>query len=264
MPTLREIQQQFAAAVYDNDSSLAPHICETDGILAHQRLSIYRASVIGIQSDALASVYPVLDQLVGERFFSTLCKAYLSTNSSPSGDLHQLGKNMDTFLQNYSAVDSLPYLPDIAKIEWAYHQAFHAANDLDFSFEDFGEVPPEKQNQLVFGLSNSLTLIQSPWPIDHIWAANQKDNNEAEQIIDLNEGGSNILVWRHYRHVELIPLPAEQWAFLSAVKNRRTLGQMLEQPSLSPFISTALPLCIQAKWITHFHLQAPLKPNSKS
>ena len=45
-----------------------------------------------------------------------------------SGDLNELGAHLADFLPAFPPAQSLPYLPDVARLEWLAHQAHYAAD----------------------------------------------------------------------------------------------------------------------------------------
>ncbi len=255
MPTLRELQQQFAAAVFHGDTALQDHIVSTEAASAAERIAIYRASVLGIQSDALAAIYPVVQQLVGEKFFTAMAHTYLQQHPSPSGDLHQLGEQMGDFLGDYAPAASLPYLADTARLEWACHRAFHAADDPTFDFTAFAEIPAEQQGALVFSPSHSLQTLDSPWPVHRIWAMHQDDAEQQQQKIDLDEGDAKLLVSRPQRSLEITPLSDPQWTFIQQIRQGATLNTLLADDSLASHVPELLPQAISQGWVVHFRLE---------
>ncbi|WP_259732207.1 MULTISPECIES: hypothetical protein [Synechococcales] len=66
-------------------------------------------------------------------------------------------------------------------------------NGLDLAA--LARVAPEQWEQLVFQLPQASALLESAYPVDRIWAANQPDATEPEAI-DLDEGGATLFIWR--------------------------------------------------------------------
>lgn len=263
MPTLHEIQQQFAAFVYEDESKdggknirqLEAEIVgenPTDGnISPYERLSLYRSSILGIQTDGLAAIYPVTRQLVGEKFFTAMASAYLREHPSPSGDLHRLGEQLANFIDDYSPAESLPYLGDTARLEWALHKAFHASDDPAFDFSHFAEIPPEDQGRLLFQLSHSAHLLHSPWPVHEIWGMHQ---GQSSDTVDLDSGGAWLLIYRQHRELKVTPLTETTFQLLQRWQAQIPLGHLLDDETLATEIPSLLPLAIDHGWITGFAL----------
>src|SRR6185436_9928463 len=81
--------------------------------------------------DALAAVYPVVQRLLGQGFFEYACDAFIRRHPPRSGNLHDFGAEFAEFLAGFEAASTLTYLPDTARLEWSWHVAFHAADQIE-------------------------------------------------------------------------------------------------------------------------------------
>src|SRR5512145_377607 len=130
MPSLPELQIAFARGVFDPDDAAIAEFVVPAGMSAAARLAVYRRNVLGNYAAALRDVYPVLLRLVGESFFDRLVRDYATQIPSRSGDLHDFGGELCAFLEALPAARDLPYLADVARLEWAVHRTFHARHAL--------------------------------------------------------------------------------------------------------------------------------------
>lgn len=224
MPKLAELQREFAAAVWeDRAETMAPWL--RDGRFSGARLfRIYRNNVFISLTSALAAVYPVVHRLVGEGFFKYAMDAFIRTHPPQSGNLHDFGAGLAEFLAAFPACAELGYLPDVARLEWAYHRVFHAAAPA-FDVAALAAVPSEHYAALRFGLSPAARLIASPYPLLAIWRANQPESPDAS--VDLDTGGERLMVFRRDLEVEFKRLSAGEYALLAAGQ----LGAALQEAS---------------------------------
>jgi hypothetical protein len=226
MPTLPELQRDFVAAVFDEDSERFPGEVR-DGRFSGARLfQIYRNNVFLSLTGALAAVYPVVQRLVGEGFFNYLADGFIRAHRPRSGNLHDFGGALAEFLAGFPACAGYGYLPDVARLEWAYHQVFHAAAPA-FDLSALRAVPPEHYGALRFDLSPAARLIASDYPLLAIWRANQPGANDA--AIDLDAGGERLLVFRRALEVEFKLLAAGEYTLLDALRNGATLAHASER-----------------------------------
>ncbi len=145
MPRLRELQLGFAAALLDGaGDDFARHV-RAVGLTGARRLQVYRNNTVLNLTGALAAVYPVTRRLVGEGFFQYTAACYIARHPSRSGDLHEFGEHFPLFLQSFAPVAALTYLPDVARLEWAYHQVFHAASHPPLDLAALARVPAERR-----------------------------------------------------------------------------------------------------------------------
>ena len=91
MPSLRELQTQFAAAVLADTGDRG------------ERIAIYRNTIFANYRNALGATYPVVLQLVGRPFFDAAVDAYVLTHPSTGGDLNVYGDRSRRFPGKLSA-----------------------------------------------------------------------------------------------------------------------------------------------------------------
>lgn len=171
---LAALQREFLAAMRGDPSALARHVREHGRPpLATTRIAVYRNAVRANQRGALAAAFPVVEQMVGPAFFNEAADRCLSAHPSDSGDLHDLGAAFPGFLSEYSHAAELPYLGDLAALEWALHRAFHAADATPVGVEALAAVPADALDRLVLVPTAGAALIASAWPILTLWRAHQ-------------------------------------------------------------------------------------------
>ena len=165
--------------------------------------AIYRAGYLASLTEALRDVYPVCDRLVGADCFTALARSYLPQHPSVSADLHCYGAGFAGFLLGFLA--DLPYLPDVARLEWLAHEAFHAADAPPLDLTRLAAVPAANHALLRFHLHPSVRLMRSDFPVHRIWQVNQPDWTGAESV-NLDEGGVALAVYREALEITLLPL----------------------------------------------------------
>ncbi|MCB1769327.1 MAG: putative DNA-binding domain-containing protein [Candidatus Competibacteraceae bacterium] len=208
---LRELQLGFANAVLDGaEDNFDRHIraAELSGV---RRLQVYRNNTLLSLTGALEAVYPVVRHLVGEEFFRYAAAQYIARHPSRSGDLHEFGEHFPLFLQAFAPAADVVYLPEVARLEWAYHQVFHAADHRPLDVAALAQVPVERQGELRFELHPAARLLESAFPILRIWQVNQDDEG-SDATVDLREGGVKLLVIRR-ENLEIEFQPMEEGAF---------------------------------------------------
>ena len=125
------------------------------------------------------------------------------------------------FLTGFEPARELAYLPDVARLEWAWHRAFHAADQAPLALERLAAVPPEQYGKLRFRLHPSVQLIASDYPILRIWQVNQPEY-AGNVAVNLADGGVRLLVARRELEVVIESLSVGDDALLRAfVAGRR-------------------------------------------
>ena len=225
MSTLHNLQNQFSTAVLSNgqsDSGVSNNSFDIEEALiagplaANRRLNIYRNNVTISLRNALKAVYPVIYKLVGKEFFDAMAKDYIIKHPSRSGNLHDFGDKLSSFIARFAPAGELVYLADVAKLEWAYHRVFHAQNSPPFDLQKLQEVAAANYGDLCFTLSPACRLLRSPYPILRIWQANQDFATNSSGTISLDEGETLLLVAREGLDIAFHLLSPTEFSFLEA------------------------------------------------
>ena len=244
MPRLRELQLGLVSALLDGDEGdFARHI-RAAGLPGARRLQVYRNNTVLGLTDALAAVYPVTRRLVGAEFFQYAAAQYITRHPSRSGDLHEFGEHFPLFLQSFAPAAELAYLPDVARLEWAYHQVFHAASHPPLDVAALARVPAERQGKLHFQIHPAARLLESAFPILRIWQVNQ-DNYPGDPTVDLAEGGVKLLIVRRENlDIEFQVLEDGEFSLLRALTTDGDFAMACEQ-AMAAQPTFDLPACFQ-------------------
>ena len=191
-------------------------------------LDIYRNNYRGNLHDALAGAYPVIQQLVGDDFFRYLSRAFVAQYPSRSANLHHYGAELASFIATFAPARDLVYLPDVAALEWACHQAYFADDADILDLNELAQVPPEAYSELVLHIHPSSRLLYSGYPVAAIWHAHQPGAS-GDFNIDLNAGPCHALVSRDRDVVVVTELAAAAAAWLQRIQAGSTLGEATEQ-----------------------------------
>ncbi len=223
MSALRDLQQDFMAAVFSEKKvALARHLVGTASESAW-RIDIYRNNAVSNLSSALESAYPIIVKLVGAEFFRYAAQEYISRYPSVSGDLHVFGEAFGAFLAAFPPAAQLPYLPDVARLEWLCHKAYFAADHAPLALDRLKQVAPEHYGSLQFRLNPACALFESAFPAERIWQVNQ-DHYTGEQTLDLSSGAATALVKREMYRVVVSALPRSEWNGLHALSTGHTFA----------------------------------------
>ena len=160
MPDLMDCQRDLAGALNDKrESARAMRWLAGDASLTERRLAIYRANVEAAANKALSAAYPVIRQVVGGARFDDLARAYQRHAPSRSGDLNELGSAFTDFIADNDGARSLPYLPDLARLEWAAHRAYGAADAEALDADALAQLPVHRQSMIRFSWAAGTALI---------------------------------------------------------------------------------------------------------
>lgn len=190
---------------------------------ANIAIEIYRNNYRGNLHDTLAGAYPVIEQLVGKDFFRYMTRYYIGQYSSRSGNLHHYGLEMANFVASFEPAKGLPYLHDVAALEWACHRAYFADNDAMLDIEKLALIRPDQYSDLVLYTRQSCCLVHSRYPIAAIWHAHQPGAS-VDFHINLDSGLGSALVSRKNDVVIVNELTDADSAWLEGIQAGIPLG----------------------------------------
>ena len=234
MPPLLEAQRRFA------DALLA------DGAPASWGISVYRGNILGNGSSALAIAYPIVRKIVGAEFFDAMAQHFLRAHRSRSGDLHACGAELPDFLESYALTADLPYLPDVARMEWFAHRAYYAPEAPPFDPVVLADLTAEQLETLRLMLAPSCTLLRSRWPLARLWEIHQ-DDFRGEFSVDLDSGPDHVVIHRPRWQVSVRSVAPGEFRFLRGAEVGEMLGVALATAtSMDPSFD---PSGVLARWV---------------
>ena len=222
MPSLRDTQIGFAQAMFADPAADWLATIQPGLFGAQRHLQVYRHNITASLTAALAAVYPAIRRLGGQGFFDYVADAFVREVPPRSGNLHDFGAEFADFLQRLPAAAGVPYLADVARLEWAYHRAYHAADAAALDVTALAAITPDEYAQLRFRLHPSAQLLASDYPLLRIWQINQPDY-AGNDSVDLGEGADRLLVLRPALDVGIVRLTSAEFDFLSACAVGATL-----------------------------------------
>lgn len=218
-------ESEFTAGLVAAAPALPQGLKAWNGSLPAKRFAVYRNNMRGALVEALAVRYPVVQRLVGEEFFRVMAREFALSNLPASPVLINYGPEMPDFIAGFQPAAGLPYLADVARLESAYWQAYHAADDTPAGDDLFRSLDPlslaERRVHFIAGAH----VVPSRHPIVSIWEANAL---QAEvRPVDLAQT-EDALVSRPGLAVEVRRLPWGAAAFLSALMQGSMIGEAID------------------------------------
>ena len=174
MLALPDLQDAFRDALLDGKARRLLREIENRRIGAAGALAIYRNHVRISLTAALRTTFPVVCKLVDERFFAFAAHAYIQAQPPSAPCLAEYGSGFPDFLAGFAPCRGLPYLADVARLEWALNLAQIAPHASTLDRAALAALAPETLPRVVFAFAPSIRLLASSYAIDRIWFANQE------------------------------------------------------------------------------------------
>jgi hypothetical protein len=247
MSTLAQQQQALVAALFDWPAENAMKNIAARAMEPGARgLKAYQSNAHALAERALQAAYPVLTQLLGVESMGDLARAYWHAHPPVRGDVAQWGESLAAFMVGSSQLQDTPYLPDVARLEWALH-SMTTMEDATPDLNTLTLLSTQDLGMLCLRLAPGAAVLCSDWPVATIHAAHGENGPSFEEVGRLLQAraAEDAVVWRHgFKPCVRVALEGEA-ALLHALLAGRSLGQALDDvPHLD--VSQWLTVAVQS------------------
>ena len=189
---------------------------------AEKRYGVYRNNVTVSLVNALAAVFPATERITGSDFFAMMAREHVRTTPPTSPLLFEYGREFPNFIETYEHTSSMPWLADIARIERAWLDAYHAADAVPLSPDAFAAVPHERLAEVVLIPHPATHVLRSPFSALTIFSANRA--SDPVPRIDASRP-EDALITRPALNVVVRHLPPGGAPFLERLASGSSLGE---------------------------------------
>lgn len=212
-------QHDFATALLEPGALPPAGITTARGEVDPARFAVYRNNVFVSLTRALAQRFPVTERLVGAEFFRGMARAYAQDNTPATPLMFAYGADFPDFVAEFGPAAALTYLPDVARLEAAWTDAYHAADAVPLTPADLAGLGPSLETARLTP-HPAARLVVSDHPIGSIWAAHQGD--EVKPVPEWRP--ESVLVVRPQMEVRVHVLPAQDAGFAASLMQGASLG----------------------------------------
>lgn len=254
-------QAALARALLDPDQPCPPGLRAWNGSDPTRRLAVYRNNVLSSLVDALAQTFPVVQQLVGDEFFRAMAAVFVRQAPPRSRILAHYGGDLPAFIEQFAPARSVPYLADMARLELARVNAYHAADAPALASEAVGLAlaSAERMAELRLRCHPSLVVVDSHYAVVSLWAAHQGEG-ELLAMVDPDQAEAAIVL-RLGLDVLVLRAPPGSAEFVMAIGQGQNLGDAASRAASAHAdfdLSATLALLLGHDALTAIHLPQPL------
>jgi Putative DNA-binding domain len=258
-----EMQQETESGASTKERA-ASYITPNALLTSFERLEIYNRQYWFRLIDAVSDDFPALNTMLGAKRFNSMVLAYIHENPSTSWTLRDLGSKLPDWLTRHPEFTGKrhPLAIDIARLEWAYVEAFDRKKIAPLCAEDIQELGPDAR----IALQPHIQLLELRYPVDELVMAVHRATPETDIV-------SNAAMAKKQRN--RIPLPSmrrtpiflavhrfddlvyyrrierETFRMLSALRNGSSISDAIEIAfSGSDFAEVHLAMKVQ-EYFTH-------------
>ena len=205
-----------------------------DGAAFTRGLQAYQANAGALAERALAAAFPTLQELLSEDSFAHLARAFWRHAPPACGELGTWGEELAAFVAAAPDLADEPYLADVARLEWAVHQA-QATADAELDGDSLALLANSEPDQLWLRPRPGTQVLVSAHPVVSIWQAHRQtplpgeDRFAAVRDAFAAELAQTALIWRDGWQVQVVALDPADARLTQALRAGLSLGQALRQ-----------------------------------
>ena len=226
---LAALQARFAEALVRPDLAPLADLVDYPPAQWQRRFNVYRNTVHQGLASALAARFPVVERIVGKEYFRALALVFIERHPPSSPVLAEFGGDFAAFLKAFEPASALPYLADVARLEWLRSLAYHAADCTPIPISTLAAINRELLSNLTIDFAPSVFVTCSPFPVFSIWRTNTHDESVCQ--IEMVDNGEAALVTRPSLDVLVTPLAHAEVRFLEKLKCGAPLGDAFRDAS---------------------------------
>jgi len=188
---------------------------------AVKRFNIYRNNITVSLIDALAAIFPATQRITGVEFFRAMARFHIQATPPLSPLLFEYGHEFPDFIARYEYAQSMPWLADVASLERAWLDAFHAADIGVLTAEALAAFPSDALADAVFVPHPATRIVSSGFAAVSIFVANRTEDPVGSIDATTPE---DALITRPGLDVVVRRLPPGGAMFLTQLVSGETLG----------------------------------------
>jgi hypothetical protein len=217
------------------------YIKPNEQLTSFDRLEIYNRQYWFRVIGAVAEDFSALQAVVGTKKFDTLVLAYLRENPSTSFTLRNLGAKLPVWLESHPEFSSRRHqlALDVARLEWAYIEAYDGAADPPLSEADFASITGDSK----LSLQPHLQLLALRYPVDELVlavhqakpaadaasnAVSERRTKKRTRLPSMRRSATYLAVHRFDDTVYYRRLEREAFLLLSSLQKEMELGEAIE------------------------------------
>lgn len=218
-------QRALAAAILEPERRAPRFLVAASRSRVRNGLDVYRNNVVAGLLNVLAARFPAVRALAGDDSFFAIARDFLAAHPPRSPVLMGYGEGFPEFIRTPGAAACCHYMADIAALELARGQAYHAADAAPLTSEQWTQISTNALGEQRAVLHPSMSLVSSRFPIVSAWKTFVA--GEASESGLAAFGAEAALIVRPFLDVEVHALPAGGFASLHALAHGATIGEAL-------------------------------------
>ncbi|MBX3258929.1 MAG: putative DNA-binding domain-containing protein [Labilithrix sp.] len=190
-----------------------------------EQVDVYREQFWLRHVDVLRDDFASIRHALGDEAFERLARAYLEACPPASFSLRDLGEHMPRFLAERAPWSEDPFLAELAKVEWAFVDAFDGADAPPFDPASIAGRTEDEWPRARIVLHPALQRLSLAWP-SHDYRVAARKGGEPERP---ERRACRVVVYRGPELLHYLEVEADAAAMLDELARGAPLGEACER-----------------------------------
>ena len=238
MSALAEQQRALLQALWTRPGQTPPPLAALVDAPWQRGLAAYRTNAAALAERALLAAYPVVAALISADSFAPMARQFWFEHPPERGDLACWGAALPDFLAGEPQLADVPYLADVARVEWALHCSADAPDAAPFAPASFAMLTGHEPDRVTLRLPPGTVVLRSSWPVVSLVNAHLQQKPTFDTVAGRVQArtGEIALVWRQGLRPRLAACTDAEAALLEALLAGQSLLAALEAvDAVAPF-----------------------------
>jgi len=214
---------------------------------AIERVNIYADAYFYRLLDCLYEEFPATFAVVGSDNFAALVRDYLLACPPTEPSIFYAGRYLDSFLRNHPLAKRWPFISELARLERAILDVFHAADTSTLSDEAMRAIPSEQWPAIKFETHPAVEILRNEWRVADVLCAVESGRGWSQPA----HQKTAVLVWRQDAQVNYRDLEDMETRALALLSEGASFAAICEAIAALATGSDQVPLIgrLLARWL---------------
>jgi len=204
-----------------------------------EQVDVYREQFLLRHLDVLREDFLTLEHALGDERFEALASAYLQAFPPRSFSLRDLGVDLPRFVAEVAPWSEDPLLADLARVEWAFVDAFDAPDAPPLDLAGVSAVPEDAWPSVRLVLQPSVQRLALRYPAHEARLAVRSAGDGGARVARPAPAQTYLVVFRGKDRLQCLAVEPDAYALLDELARGTALGDACERVAAASGASSA-------------------------
>jgi len=207
-----------------------PSLLVKSHFLPEQLINIYRNNFVISLRELLEQLFPITQVLVGNEYFTQISRQFINDCPLKEPHLNHYGGNFVSYLDELEALKSMPFVAQMAELEWHLDRISHIYHQPNFDFNELARIGEDQYLNIHFVLADTCHIQTSSMDLIalHKNLSEPKNTNANTQEQNYQQQSYILVLQNHQGESALMPINQQHWTWLTGLRNDFTVAQLCD------------------------------------